>query len=335
MINGFVFGKFLPFHKGHEALINFALTKCDFLTVLICCSDKETVPAVTRQCWIEKSFASKRNLQVKIFHYSENELPNTSESSMDVSKLWSEKFKKIFPDVDLVITSEPYGNYVASCMHIKHIPFDIQRQIFPVSATAVRNDLFTNWKYLPDSVKPDFAIKVVLLGTESTGKSTLTTLLSNHFNCSSVTEAGRDLIDDSKSFEFDDLHLVATEHAKRIEAALLGNSPLIIIDTDIHITKSYAHFIFGKTLEVESHIYTANKADLYLYLNNDVEYVQDGTRLSEHDRNLLDISHRQILTEHSIKFIEISGDWATRLKESVDQITKLIVPYGKFTSGIT
>ena len=35
MIKAFVFGKFLPFHKGHEAMINFALTKCDFLAVFI------------------------------------------------------------------------------------------------------------------------------------------------------------------------------------------------------------------------------------------------------------------------------------------------------------
>ncbi len=39
------------------------------------------------------------------------------------------------------------------------------------------------------------------------------------------------------------------------------------------------------------------KADLYLYLNNDVKYVQDGTRLSKNERDLLDISHRQILIE--------------------------------------
>lgn len=324
MIKAFVFGKFLPFHKGHEAMINFALTKCDLLTVLICCSDKENISDITRQKWIEKSFEKVKNIEIKIFNYLENELPNTSESSQEVSKIWSSKFKAFFPDYDLVITSEEYGNYVASFMNIKHIAFDIPRQLFPVSATAVRNDIFKNWKFLPDSVKPEFAIKVVLLGTESTGKTTLTERLAKHFNCNSVKEAGRDIITNSNSFEFEDLHIVAKEHAKRIDLATFGESPLIIIDTDIHITKSYANFMFNETLEVATKIYNSNKADLYLYLNNDVIYIQDGTRLSENDRNLLDISHRKILKQHNINFTEVTGDWQQRFEQAITSIKQII-----------
>lgn len=324
MVKAFVFGKFLPFHKGHEAMINFALTKCDFLTVLVCCSDKENIPAPTRQKWIEKTFEKESKIEIKSYNYLESELPNTSESSQEVSKVWSAIFEEFFPDYDLVITSEEYGNYVASFMKIEHIAFDIPKHLFPVSATAVRNDIFTNWEFLPDSVKPDFAIKVAVLGTESTGKTTLTERLAKHFNCSPVKEAGRDLIANSNSFEFDDLHLVASEHAKRIDKAVLEQSPLIIIDTDIHITKSYANFTFDKILDVESKIYNSNKADLYLYLKNDVEYVQDGTRLSESERNLLDISHRQILLQHNIDFTEITGDWEQRFDKAVTTIKQLI-----------
>ena len=327
MVKAFVFGKFLPFHKGHEAMINFALTECDFLTVLVCCSHEENIPAKTRQKWIEKTFEKVSKIEIKSYNYLESELPNTSQSSQGVSKIWSAKFKEFFPNYDLVITSEEYGNYVASFMKIKHIAFDIPKQLFPVSATAIRNNIFTNWNFLPDSVKPNFTIKVVLLGTESTGKTTLTERLSNHFNCSSVNEAGRDLIANSNSFEFDDLHLVASEHAKRIDKAVLEKSPLIIIDTDIHITMSYAKFIFNQTLNVEREIYNSNKAVLYLYLNNDVEYLQDGTRLTEEDRNLLDISHRQILTEHNINFIEINGNWNNRFESSIEHINTLIATY--------
>jgi len=324
MIKAFVFGKFLPFHKGHEAMINFALTKCDFLTVLVCCSDKENITAITRQKWIEKAFENQGKIEIKSFHYLESELTNTSVTSQEVSRVWSVKFKEFFPDYALVITSEEYGNYVASFMGIKHIAFDITKQLFPVSATAVRNDIFENWKFLPNSVKPDFAIKVVILGTESTGKTTLTERLTKHFNCSSVKEAGRDLIANSNSFEFHHLPLVANEHAKRIDKTVLEQSPLIIIDTDIHITKSYANFIFDKTLDVEREIYNSNKADLYLYLNNDVKYVQDGTRLSKNERDLLDVSHRQILTDHNINFVEINGNWEERFERALKEIDLIL-----------
>ncbi len=212
-------------------------------------------------------------------------------------------------------------------MKMQHIAFDIHKQLFPVSASAVRKDIFANWAFLPDSVKPDFAIKVVLLGTESTGKTTLTERLEKYFNCSSVKEAGRDLIDNSNSFEFDDLYLVAAEHAKLIDKAVLEKSPLIIIDTDIHITKSFANFIFDKTLEVDSKIFNSNKANLYLYLNNDVEYVQDGTRLSKSDRDLLDLSHRRILHQNNIDIIEIAGNWEQRFDKAVTSIKQMIETY--------
>lgn len=325
MVKAFVFGKFLPFHKGHEAMINFALTKCDFLTVLVCCSDIEKIPATTRQAWIENTFEGIENIEIKSFNYLESELPNTSVSSQEVSKVWSEKFMRFFPDYQLVITSEEYGNYVASFMGITHLAFDIPKQLFPVSATAVRQDLMTNWKFLPDSVKPDFAIKVVILGTESTGKSTLSEKLAAYFNGSLVKEVGREIIADSKSFEFEDLLIVASEHAKQIDKAVIGANPLVIIDTDIHITKSYSHFIFNRELEIDDKIYHTNKANLYLYLNKDVEYVQDGTRLSETDRNQLDISHRTTLLKHQIEFIEITGNWEERFEKAVQIINKLLM----------
>jgi HTH-type transcriptional repressor of NAD biosynthesis genes len=329
MVKAFVFGKFLPFHKGHEAMMNFALTKCDFLTVLVCCSDKESIPDTFRKAWIEKAFEKKKYIEIRIFNYLESELPNTSESSESVSKIWADIFKKQLPDYSLLITSEEYGNFVAAFMNIQHIAFDIPKKLYPVSATAVRNNLFANWKFLPDTVKPDLLLKVVILGTECTGKTTLTEKLAKHFNCSFVSEAGRDIIANSNSFTFDDLYLVATEHAKRIDKIILADNPLVIIDTDIHTTESYSRFTFEKELEISADIYNSNRANIYLYLNNDVEYLQDGTRLSEAERNLLDLSHRQVLTDHNIDIIEIKGDWNERFEKAVEQINKLISSNGQ------
>ena len=324
MTKAFVFGKFLPFHKGHEAMINFALTKCDFLTVLICCSDKENMPDFVRKSWIEKTFLNENRIEVRTFNYKESELPNSSNSSEKISKIWSTYFTKELPGYSLLITSEPYGEFVAKYMNIKHIAFDPLKIKIPISASIIRNDFFSYWRFLPNSVKSDLAIKVVILGTESTGKTTLAEKLSTFYKCSVVSETGRDLIPDSNSFSINDLYFVAQEHAKRIENVVLGESPLVIIDTDIHITKSYSKFTFGEKLEVGKDIYNTNKANLYLYLSNDVEYVQDGTRLSEIERNLLDLSHRQVLTENQIEIVEIRGDWNERFEKAVEQINKLI-----------
>jgi len=325
MVKAFVFGKFLPFHKGHEAMINFALSKCDFLTVLVCASDHETISGAVRKDWIEKTFPSEKKIEVKVLDYKEAELPNSSVSSTAISQIWATVFKKMFPDYSLLVTSEQYGFYLAEFMGIQHLPFDMSKKLVPVSATSVRNDMLATWQFLPDAVRRDLVLKVVVLGTESTGKTTLTEDLATYFNCNKVMEAGRDLIPDSNEFSIADLHLVAREHAKRINEATAGSSPLVIIDTDIHITKSYCRFSFEKDLAVSDDIYHSNKAQLYLYLNNDVDYFQDGTRLSKQERDRLDHFHRQVLQEANINVIEIKGNWKERFQQAIAQI-KLLIP---------
>lgn len=324
MRKGFVFGKFMPFHQGHEAMIRFALSHCDTLSVLICCSNKETLPAAVRQSWVRDTFRDEPRVKVQVYQYDEHALPNTSETSASVSAVWADQFKILVPDHTIVVTSEPYGELVAGYMGITHVPFDMQKSQYPVSATKIRANLPDTWKYLPDSVKRSLVTKVVLLGTESTGKTTLTGKLAAHFSCSAVMEAGRDIIADSNDFGIKDLYLIAAEHAARIDKMSIGVSPLMVIDTDIHITMSYGEYAFGTVLDITPAIYDSNKADLYLYLNNDAPYVQDGTRLGEEERNQLDLSHRRILEKYGVTYEEIRGDWEQRFEQAVILIEQLM-----------
>ncbi len=324
MVRGFVSGKFLPFHKGHEAMIAFALQHCDALTVLVCCSDRESLPCAVRKQWITEAFAGRSELTVRIFEYNEATLPNSSVSSMEIARVWATVFSDLLPDHTVLITSEPYGDYVAGCMNIRHIMFDRERVKVPVSATDIRANLPAYWSFLPDSVKPSFAYKVVILGTESTGKTTLARDLSRHFGCSMVPETGRDLIDNSNTFSIEDLYRVVSAHAARIGQTVRGDSSLVVIDTDIHITQSYCRYAFGEELAIADDIYAVNKADLYLYLNNDVPYEQDGTRLSEEARNVLDQFQRQVLSDRAIAVVEVSGDWEERFGKAVAAIQQLM-----------
>ena len=324
MVKAFVFGKFLPFHKGHEAMIRFACTQCDRLTVLVCCSDRETMSGETRRAWISRTFEGNDQIEVRVYIYQEDRLPNTSQADIEVSRRWSEVFNTEVPGHALLVTSEPYGDMVASFMGVEHRLFDMSRTVVPISATAVRNDRFATWTHLPDAVKRDLAVKVVILGTESTGKSTLTRRLAEHYHATSVSEAGRDLVADSNACTWDDLPQIAITHATRIDRAGMGDSPLVIIDTDIHITRSYAEFLFGRTLDVDSGIDASNRADLHLYLGNDVEHVQDGTRLDKADRDRLDVHHREILRRHQVDLVEIRGSWEDRFEKAVAEIDRLI-----------
>jgi HTH-type transcriptional repressor of NAD biosynthesis genes len=323
-LKAFVFGKFMPFHKGHEQLINFARQHCDHLTVLVCASDQELLPAQVRQAWLQETYAGQENVKIRVLEYLESELPNTSETSLAVSTVWADVFRRLLPECKLVVTSEPYGELVAARMGIQYLLFDVAREAVPVSASAIRQNPAALWQFLPTSVKPYYVRKVVILGAESTGKTVLANQLAAHFHASLVAEAGRDLIASSESFSLTDLHAVAEEHARRIQQAQTGLNPLLIIDTDIHITMSYAQLVFGLELSVAPEVYALNRADLYLYLSPDVPFVQDGTRLSASDRLQLDASHRATLQRYNVPVVEISGRWAARLQQAIQQIEALM-----------
>ncbi|MBD8083044.1 AAA family ATPase [Chryseobacterium caseinilyticum] len=322
-MKGFIFGKFYPFHKGHQKMIEFALEKGS-VTVLVCAEEKEKIDGNIRKNWIRETFKDNQNLKVQVFKYSENNFPNSSVSDWDISKKWSEVFREYFKDEDFLVTSEEYGEMLSVILDIDHCMFDENREKIQISASEIREDVFQHWNFLPLSVQKYFALKVVFLGTESTGKSVMTDYLSEYFNCNKVSEAERDLISDSKEFYFNDLEKVYREHADRIENVDHSKSFLTLIDTDVHITKSYAEFIFGEKLSVPQEITDKNKADLYLYSTKDVEFIQDGSRLEIDRRNALDKSHRNVLKENGIAFIEISGSWDERLDEAKQYIKKLI-----------
>ena len=99
----------------------------------------------------------------------------------------------------------------------------------------------------------------------------------------------------------------------------------MIVDTDVYITQSYAKFTFGNYLKLPKQIYQANRADLRLYLNAEVPFVQDGTRLSEDRRNELDRSHRATLAHFGVAFTEIGEDWTMRRQKALDAIVQFSV----------
>ncbi len=314
MKRGLVFGKFYPFHNGHEALIRFAREQCDELIVLACISDKELIPEQQRLAWIRKTFAADSGIVVKALPYREADLPNTSVSSEEVSKVWSEKFMQVLPKIDMVCTGEDYGEYVARFMGCKHARFIRPKEI---SATMIRNDLQKHWSAMNQFAKDDLLTRVVICGTESTGKSTLAKFLAERFGGGLVTEAGRDLISNTEECSYEDLRRVAEVHAERIRVASKTARQVLFLDTDIYTTISYARFLFGRDMEPAPDVVKDSRGSLYLYLANDAPYVQDGTRLELERRDALDASHRAVLDEEGIDYHVLRGSWEEKYAEAV------------------
>lgn len=314
MRRGLVLGKFMPIHKGHIKLIEYAAARCDALIVWICVSNKEAMSADLRLDWVTRIFKDNAKIKPVLFEYDEAELPNTSESSKEVSRIWAAPIKQNLPKIDVLFSTEKYGDYLADYLGIEHDFYPMPKAI---SASLIRNNPYNSWEYIPDVVKPHFYCKIGLLGTESTGKSTLTKKLASYFNGDYVSEAGRELVDNTNACQANDLLRIAESHASKIISSESNLNRMLFIDTDINITKSYSRFLFGQKLVVDKRIENANKCDLYLYLENDVPFVQDGTRLSETDRNRLNESHKKELADAGVNYKVIKGNWHTRFQLAV------------------
>lgn len=311
-------GKFNPLHLGHIALIEFAQDRCDELIVLICASEKEPIKGTTRLNWVTDCFKNNSKIRPILLNYIEAELPNTSVSSKEVSTIWAAKLKSLFPKIDIIFTSETYGNYLAEALKCSHTCFDIDRKVFNISASEINSNVFKYWSFLPTSVRPFYVKKICIYGTESTGKSTITEKLANYFQTTFVPEMAREIIEETEECTETHLMQIAELHAKTInENAKIANK-LLFVDTDLNITSSYSQFLFNKKLFEDRWVEEANNFDLYLYLDNDAPFIQDGTRLDKQRRDELNISHRKQLIDKGIKYHLVTGNWEDRFQKSIN-----------------
>jgi len=322
MKRGLVLGKFMPLHKGHVGLIEFAASRCDELIVLACAAEGEPIPGEIRMKWLEATFAEKKKIQPQLLSYNDQLLPNTSESSVAVSKIWAEHLQSILPMIDIVFSSEKYGDYLAEFLHCQHIAYDFSRLNTNISATQIRANPFQYWDFLPNAVQPYFVKKICLYGTESTGKTTLTRRLAAYFQTDWVPEMARDIIEGTEDCTEEHLQQIAVLHAATINEKIKTANKLLFVDTDLNITRSYSQYLFGKDLLVPDWIEQANQFDLYLFLKADAPFVQDGTRLEMLERNRLEKFHRNELTKRGIDYEVIAGDWEVRFLKAVQVIEK-------------
>lgn len=313
---GLVLGSFCPLHNGHISLIDFGLHNCDFLYVLLCSHDKEDIPGELRLSWLEREYKGEPN--IKIIHKDTSHMENTSVSNVDISRNWSVYLKELFPDVNVIFTSEKYGDYVSEFMGIEHMMFDQNRYTIPISSTLIREKPITYWKYLPISVRPYYTKKICICGTESTGKSTMTKLLSDYYNVRQAREIGREICNDTNTCDKDMISRIITGQAEEIKNNL--GRKLLFSDTDLLTTVCYSKFLFNETpTNITKEIIDINKFDLYLYLWNDVPFVDDGERMGEPRRSEF---HELLYENFKYKnaFVIKGTNYDDRFKQCVDII---------------
>lgn len=147
---GFTIGKFAPLHKGHQYLIETALKEMDKFYIVIYETDVINIPIQTRANWIKKLYP-----QVEILYaYHPPKRYGLDEKSV---KIQMDYLLPIIQNLNCThfYSSEKYGEKVAKYLNIIDRRVDEKREIIPIRATNIRENLEKNKEKIEDFIIKD------------------------------------------------------------------------------------------------------------------------------------------------------------------------------------
>ena len=321
-------GSFDPPHIGHMNCIIRAASVCEELFVVLSYSrNRDRIPMEYRYRWLYNSFRHMEHVHILLLEDSEK-----TKADYDTEELWQAGrdcvLAQIGKKVDVVFCGSDYEGTeryetLYGCPVIYY-----DRDDYSVSSSKIMEDPLRWWDYLPEIERPYFVRKVLLIGGESTGKSTLARNLAIAFNTNCLPEIGREVCDYAGGNEDlmieEDFHEILLRHkVAELEAAKHSNR-LLIVDTDALITKFFSRFLFSDPGVLERNdaladaIAAINRFDLILFLEPTVAFVQDGTRNEKflEDREGYSEQIKRLFDEHGFSYHCIGGDYLNRFTEA-------------------
>lgn len=180
--------------------------------------------------------------------------------------------------------------------------------------------------------EPSNIIKIVLFGPESTGKTTLSKLLANHYKTEWVPEYAREYLQnkwdlEQKTCEANDLIPIAIGQIKLENELSKKTNKLLICDTDILETMVYSQTYYGNFVDpILEKAAVANTYNLYLLTSIDIPWEKDDLRdrPDPAQRQQMFNAFENALIVHNRPYILLTGDTISRFKKVVKIIDKLL-----------
>jgi len=184
-------------------------------------------------------------------------------------------------------------------------------------------------------------IKVVVIGPESTGKSSLCEQLANHYNTEWVKEYAREyLLTNGTEYSYDNLLEIAKGQLALENAAIElvenkttnisasnSTSQIILLDTNMYVLKVWCEFVFEKCHPWILNQIVENSYDLYLLCDVDLPWVKDELR--EYPdleiREKLYHHYKDLLVNQSTPWVNISGNYQQRLLNAINAIESVCI----------
>ena len=359
--HGLVIGKFYPPHAGHDLLIRAAASQCDRVTVVVMAASHESIPLATRVRWMRELHAAMPHVVVTgVVDDVPVDYGNDAIWRAHVALMREALANVDAPSVTAVFTSEPYGEELARHFDATPVTLDTARLLAPISATRFRDDPRAHWDFIAAPVRADLAWRIVVVGAESTGTTTLSRALAQSLRERGgalgltrwVPEYGRELsahklaeaiahaqlhglprphAEDLAWPSADFVHIARTQNALAREQAAIGG-PVVVCDTDAFATAIWhERYVGGRHAEVEA-IAEEDRGKLYLVTHHDgVPFEDDGLRDGESIREWMTGRFIERLDETQRRYVTLVGDRNTRLTVALHAVDALLAEGWRFT----
>ena len=320
-MRGFMLGKFMPPHAGHVALVDAARRLVDELTILVSWLPGDSIPGEKRLAWMREMFPDCR----VVGHGGP--APQQPEDSPHFWPIWRSIVAKAHPEpINYLFCGEHYGAELACQVGGLFVPLGGRilgadgDGLGGLSGSAIRDDPWGHWRYLPAPVRNEYALTICLHGVESVGKSMLAERLAAHYGTLLVPEYGRAHCElYGTDCREKDLLLIGAAQQAMIDAARPWCDRRLIVDTDSLMTAAWSEMMIHVMPAV---LLEQSKADLYLMLATDAPFIDDGTRVFGEPavRERFDGIARRVLADAEVTSVEIRGSWDERFEAACTAI---------------
>jgi len=163
--------------------------------------------------------------------------------------------------------------------------------------------------------------KIVVIGPESTGKSTLCEQLAENFKTEWVPEFARNyLLEIRRPYTYEDLLYIAQGQLEQEDQICASTkTPFVFIDTDMYVMKVWCEYVFKKCHQFILDQIVKRKYDCYLLCKTDLPWIADELREYPdlESRERLYHMYKDLMINQSKPWIEISGNYEERLQQAI------------------
>jgi nicotinamide riboside kinase len=359
--HGLVLGKFYPPHAGHHHLIRTAAARCRRVTVVVLASSVESIPLADRVDWLRAEHRADEGVRV-VGDLDEHPVDYDDaavwDAHVDVTAAAVVRACLAVGEppeaaaVDAVFSSEPYGHELARRFGAVAEVVDVDRAAFPISGRAVRADPLGSWPWLAPATQAGLAQRIVVLGSESSGTTTLARQLAERLSARGgafagtrwVEEYGRahtflklrglraqglvrgsgpigePTIADQCWTDGDFLDIAQAQSAMLDDAA--GSGSIVVVgDTDAFATGVWYERYRGSRSEAVEAIGNRRLADLYLLTDIEgVPFEDDGVRDGEHLRPWMQERFVERLGAAGLPYHLVTGSPERRLEAALAHV---------------